>query len=144
MEIKLQATETRGVYTGIIAGKKSVVTLTERDRTKAEYKENAATVAPSRLRAGLKLAGELNAPFVVAVSVSVAGRFNHSVAVSYETFKKIKSATSDFGLGPKARAIFEAEKSTVQNARYEIQAAPKATTAAKQEPAKLQAKAQAA
>jgi hypothetical protein len=144
MQIKLQATDARGVYIGIISGKRSVVALTVRDRAKAEYKENSVTVAPRRIRAALNLAGELKAPLFVAVSVSVAGRFNHSVCVSYETFKKIKSATSDFGLGAKARAVFEADKSTMLNARYEIQAATKTATANKQEPAKAQTQSKAA
>jgi len=140
MQIKLQATGTRGVYIGIISGKKSVMVLTERDRAKAEYKENSVTVAPTRIRAGLNLASELHLPYYIAVSVSVAGRFNNSVAVTYDLFKKIKQATSDFALGPKARAIFGADKATVEGARFEILAAPKATVQ-KQKTSKLQVKA---
>jgi hypothetical protein len=144
MKIKLQSMETRGVYIGIIGGKKAVVALTERNRAKAAHKEAAVTIAPTRIRAGLNLAGELKVSFYVCAVVFVAGRFIHSVCVSYETFKIIKTATSDFGLNQKARAVFEAEKSTVLNARYEILAPPKATSAAKLSPAKLQAQTNAA
>jgi hypothetical protein len=94
MQIKPHATDTRGVYIGIISGNKSVVALTERDRAKAEYKESSVTVAPTRIRAGLNLAGELHLPYYIAVSISVAGRFNNSVTLTYDLFKKIKQASS--------------------------------------------------
>ena len=144
MEIKLQETEARGVYLAKIGGKQVVVALTERDRKKAEFKTASVTVSSARIRAGLNIAQEQKMPLYIAVSVSVQSRFNNSVAVLHETFKKLKSASTDFALGPKARAIFGADKATIEGARFEILPAPKPTIANEQEPAKLRTKAQAA
>jgi hypothetical protein len=139
MQIKLQSTETRGIFTGIIAGKKSIVALTERNRAKAADKEAAVTIAPARIRGGLNLAGELKVPFYVCVAIRVAGRFNNSIAVTYDVFRKIKSGTSDFCIGKKAREIFAADKATVEGAKFEILPAPKARTTKKPLLAKAQA-----
>jgi hypothetical protein len=140
MNIKLEPTASKGIFLATIAGRKSVVIYQARNRSKAEYKLNAVTVAASRLRKVGKVSAENgNAPIFVAVEISVAGRFNNSVLVSAETFKKIQTAHTDFPLGEKARAVFAADKKTIEGARYEILAPPKATAAAEPKAAKLQA-----
>jgi hypothetical protein len=138
--IKLEETGTKGIYTAQIGGKLGVVIFQSRNRSKAQFKLNAVTVAASRLRkVGSVAAANGNAPVFVAVEISVAGRFNHSVCVTAETFKKIQTAHTDFPLGEKARAVFAADKKTIEGARFEILAPPKATTAAEPKVAKLQA-----
>jgi hypothetical protein len=139
MQIKLTRIE-RGVFNAAIAGRKSVVVLVERNRAKADFKENAITIPTARLRAGLNASSEGKVPLFVAVEVSVAGRWNNSIIVTHDTFKAIKSGHSDFGLGAKARAIFEKASGTIEGAKFEIveqaKAAAQQSTAKKAEAAK--------
>ncbi len=83
MELKLKAVpEKRGVYTTKIKGKDVVMAFFERNRGKAEDKFNSITIRTKALAGARTLATTEKAECYVGVSVSVAGRFSDSWAIS--------------------------------------------------------------
>src|SRR6266404_3559608 len=141
MELKLKAVpEKRGVYRTKIKGKDVVMAFFERNRGKAEAKFNSITIRTSALAGARTLATAEKAECYVGVSVSVAGRFADSWAITPELFRKHKIGSTeagDFNLSETARTAYEADSDTLHGFRVEIESAPAPAPAPK--PAKKQA-----
>ncbi|HZU32605.1 MAG TPA: hypothetical protein VFB79_15920 [Candidatus Angelobacter sp.] len=125
--IELHPTEDRGVFTAKVSGKRAVVCFTARDRANADKRLISVTIAPARLKAASTTAHKESLPLLVAVAVTVKGRWSSGWIVPLELFKKQAVSRSDFAFSATARIAYAASADTLTGVKFVI--APKTKAA---------------
>jgi hypothetical protein len=125
--IELNPTDQRGIYTAKISGKRAMVCFTARDRSSADKALVSVTVAPARLRAASSAGNKESVPVMIAVAVTVKGRWSSGWILPLDLFKKQATSQSDFALSAAARTAYAADKDSLTGVKFVI--APKAKTA---------------
>ncbi len=106
--IELLPTEDRWLFVAKLAGKRAVVCYTARDRCSADKRLISVTIAPARLKAASAKGNKESLPVVVAVAVTIKGRWSSGWIVPLAVFKKHATSQSDFSLSVTARAAYGA------------------------------------
>ncbi|HEY2390274.1 MAG TPA: hypothetical protein VGK22_03800 [Candidatus Angelobacter sp.] len=125
--IELHPTEDRGLFTAKISGKRAVVCLTARDRASADKALVSVTIAPTRLKAASAARNKESLPVMVAVAVTVKGRWSSGWIVPLELFKKHATSQSDFSLSAAARTAYAAAADVLTGVKFVM--APKTKAA---------------
>jgi hypothetical protein len=125
--IELNPTDQRGIYTAKISGKRAVVCFTARDRASADKRFVSVTIAPPRLKAANTAGNKESLPVLIAVAVTVKGRWSSGWILPLELFKKQATSQSDFALSAAARTAYAASSDTLTGVKFVI--APKAKAA---------------
>jgi hypothetical protein len=125
--IELQPTDDRGVFTAKISGKRAVVCFTARDRSSADKALVSVTIAPARLKAANTAGNKESLPVIIAVAVTVKGRWSSGWILPLELFKKQATSQSDFALSASARTAYAADRDSLTGVKFVI--APKAKAA---------------
>lgn len=125
--IELHPTEDRGVYVAKISGKRAVVCFTARDRSSADKALVSVTIAPARLKAASSAGNKESVPVMIAVAVTVKGRWSSGWILPLELFKKQATSQSDFALSASARTAYAADRDAITAVKFVI--APKAKAA---------------
>lgn len=125
--VELHPTEDRGVFTAKIGGKRAVVCFTARDRSSADKALVSVTIAPARLKAASTAGNKESLPVMIAVAVTVKGRWSSGWILPLELFKKQATSQSDFALSASARTTYAADKDALTGVKFVI--APKAKAA---------------
>lgn len=125
--IELHPTEDRGVFTAKVSGKRTVICFTARDRASADKRLVSVTIAPARLKAASAAAHKDSLPVLVAVAVTVKGRWNSGWILPLDLFKKEAVSKSDFALSASARAAYAESADALTGVKFVI--APKAKAA---------------
>jgi hypothetical protein len=115
--LELKSVESYKAFMATVHGKKAVVVFQERNRSKAELRNNPVTIPESRFADGSKLAKESGAPIYVGLQVKVAGRWDSGWLIPAVLFKQWRRK-QDFVLTPDARAAYAADKSSVLGVRF--------------------------
>jgi hypothetical protein len=126
--IELHPTEDRGVYVAKISGKRAVVAFTARDRSSADKALISVTIAPARLKAASTTGNKESLPVMIAVAVTVKGRWSSGWILPLDLFKKQAVSKSDFALSATARTAYAADKDSLTGVKFVI--APKAKAVA--------------
>jgi hypothetical protein len=116
--LELKSVEGYKAFMATVHGKKAVVVFQERNRSKAELRNNPVTIPESRFADGSKLAKESGAPIYVGLQVKVAGRWDAGYLISAVLFKQWRRK-QDFVLTPDARAAYASDKSSVLGVRFQ-------------------------
>jgi hypothetical protein len=125
--IELHPTEDRGVFTAKISGKRAMVCFTARDRSSADKALVSVTVAPARLRAASSAGNKESVQVMIAVAVTVKGRWSSGWILPLDLFKKQATSQSDFALSASARTAYAASPDALTGVKFVI--APKAKAA---------------
>jgi len=125
--IELHPTEDRGVFTAKISGKRAVVCFTARDRSSADKALVSVTIAPPRLKTANAAGNKESLPVMIAVAVTVKGRWSSGWILPLDLFKKQATSQSDFALSAAARTAYAASSDTLTGVKFVI--APKAKAA---------------
>jgi hypothetical protein len=121
--LELHPTDDRGVFTAKISGKRAVVCFTARDRASANKALVSVTIAPTRLKAASAARNKESLPVMVAVAVTVKGRWSSGWILPLELFKKHATSQSDFALSASARTAYAASADAITGVKFVI--APK-------------------
>jgi len=125
--IEMHPTEDRGVYVAKVSGKHAVVAFTARDRSSADKALISVTIATARLKAASTAGNKESVPVMVAVAVTVKGRWSSGWILPLDLFKKQATSQSDFALSATARTAYAADKDALTGVKFVI--APKAKAA---------------
>jgi hypothetical protein len=125
--IELNPTNERGIFTAKISGKRTVVCFTARDRASADKALVSVTIAPARLKAASTTGNKESLPVLVAVAVTVKGRWSSGWILPLGLFKKQATSQSDFALSAAARTAYAADKDALTGVKFVL--APKAKAA---------------
>jgi hypothetical protein len=125
--IELNPADQRGIYTAKISGKRVAVCFTARDRASADKRLVSVTIAPARLKAATTAGNKESLPVMIAVAVTVKGRWSSGWILPLELFKKQATSQSDFALSASARTAYAANKDSLTGVKFVI--APKAKAA---------------
>lgn len=106
------------VFMATVHGKKAVVVFQERNRSKADFRNNNVTMPESKLADGSKLAKESGAPIYVGLQVKVNGRWDSGWLIPAVLFKQHRRG-KDFSLTSDARAAYMADKSSVVGVKFQ-------------------------
>jgi hypothetical protein len=97
----------RGLYTGLLFGKKTVTLWVERNRsTGADARFQSVNVSESQLDAAKKYGKANDMPVAVCCTVRVLGKLDQGYAISLDTFNKQKAGESSFNLSGAARKAY--------------------------------------
>jgi hypothetical protein len=116
--IELHPTDDRGVFTAKIGGKRIVVCYTARDRAGADRRFVSVTITPARLKAANATGNTESLPVMVAIAVTVKGRWSSGWIVPLDLFKKQAVSKSDFALSAPARAAYAASADALTGVKF--------------------------
>jgi hypothetical protein len=116
--IELNPTEDRGVFSAKISGKRAVVCFTARDRSSPDKALVSVTIAPARLKAASAAGNKESLPVMIAVAVTVKGRWSSGWILPLELFKKQAVSKSDFALSASARTAYAASAEALTGVKF--------------------------
>jgi hypothetical protein len=108
-EIELTPIEgERGLYTGLLFGKKTVAVWVERNRsTGADARYQSVNVSESQIEAAKKYGKANDMPIAVCCTVRVLGKLDQGYAIPLDTFNKEKAGAFGFNLSGAARTAYK-------------------------------------
>ena len=116
--VDLKPVDGSKAFMATVHGKKAVVVFQERNRSKADFRNNPVTIPDSKFADGSKLAKESGAPIYVGLQVKVNGRWDAGYLIPAVLFKQWRRG-QDFILTADARAAYASDKSSVLGVRFQ-------------------------
>lgn len=123
--IELHPTDAPGVFTAKINGKRAVVALTARDRASADKALISVTIPPTRLKAASTAGNKESLPIMIAVAVTVKGKWSSGWVLPFALYQKQAQCQTDFALTASARLAYAADKNALTAVKFVIAPAPK-------------------